>query len=166
MKNNIFKMFASALGFFYREIIIYVPFVIIIFFGFDFSYKIITDPFSKELSERLIGAFKISASLAGISFYAGYMTTDTIKKPIFYNNGERLFHAAVLLIVSNLTNRFLLTLETLQINRYFSSTIVILFVFLHIVFIVYALICAAFGLVGLLKILHTETEKLFKKNNA
>ena len=166
MKNNIFKIFASALGFIYRKIIIYVPFVIIIFFGFDFSYKIITDPFSKELSERLIGAFKVSASLAGISFYAGYMTTDTIKKPIFYNNGEKLFHAAVLLIVSNLTNRFLLTFETLQINRYFSSTIVILFVFLHIVFIVYALICAAFGLVGLLKILHTETEKIFKKNNA
>ena len=80
MKNTISKIFANPLEFIYRKIIIYTPFVIIIFFGFDFSYKIITDPFSKELSERLIGAFKVSASLAGISFYAGYMTTDNIKK--------------------------------------------------------------------------------------
>jgi len=83
MKNTIFKIFASALEFIYRKIIIYVPFVIIIFLGFDILYKIITDPFSKELSESLIGAFKVSASLAIMSFYAGYMTTNTIKNPYF-----------------------------------------------------------------------------------
>ncbi len=166
MKNPIFRIFAGTLEFIYRKVIIYVPFAIIIFIGFDFSYKIITDPFAKELGERLIAGFKVSASLAAVSFYAGYMTTDNIKKPIFYKNGERLFHAAVLLIVAKLINRFFLTSETLQINSYFSSTIEILFVFLHIVFIAYALICAAFGLTGLLKILHTETEKLFKKNDA
>lgn len=166
MKNPILKISVSALDFIYRKIIIYVPFAIIIFIGFDLSYKIITDPFSKEFGERLISGFKVSASLAAVSFYAGYMTTDNIKKPIFYKNGERLFHAAVLLVVAKITNRFFQTFETLQINSYFSSTIEILFVFLHIVFIAYALICAAFGLVGLLKILHTETQKLFKKNDA
>ncbi|MDR4506625.1 MAG: hypothetical protein MRJ65_00065 [Candidatus Brocadiaceae bacterium] len=165
MKNIVFKLFFIALEFIYRKIILYVPFALFLFFGFDFSYKIIADPFSKEMGERIIGAFKIAASLAGLSFYAGYMTTEQKKKPVFYNNGEKLFHATVLFLISNILNRFLLTVETMQINVYFSSILIVLTSFLHLVFIIYALICAMFGITGLLKILHIETEKLLQKKN-
>lgn len=53
----------------------------------------------------------------------------------------------------------------MQTNVYLSSTFIMLEVFVHLVYIVYALIRAMFGITGLLKILHKETENLFRKND-
>ncbi|GEM_PF-2524930 len=81
----------------YSKVIIYIPSVILAILSIRFLYIFWFDTSNEAVNEAIVDTMKICSTFSALAFYAGYMTTKEHKKPIFYINGERFFHAVAIL---------------------------------------------------------------------
>jgi hypothetical protein len=143
----------------YSKFIIFTPSIALAILGIQLIIVFWFDPVSVQLNERIITAIKMASTLAALSFYAGYMTTKTHKKPLFYLNGERFFHVAVMLFSINLLQKLLISQEAFISSDLALSAALILINSIVSIFMVYSIILMCTGLYSLLKVLHLEVKQ-------
>ncbi len=140
----------------YSKFIIYIPSVLLAILGLKFLYIFWFDISNEVVSESIVDTIKICSTLSALAFYAGYMTTKEHKKPIFYLNGERFFHAVVILFSVNILLKMFnfLTVNIqdplyLAWSQYGIKAIAVIFLLY-----VFGLMCV--GLQSLLKVMHMD----------
>lgn len=143
----------------YSKFIIYIPPIALTILGFHFLIVFWSDPISDQLNERIVTALKMASTLAALSFYAGYMTTKEHKKPIFYINGERFFHVAVILFSINILQKLLFFEATLITNNLVLLVSQLMMNIIVSIFIFYAIALMSTGLFSLLNVLHLEVKQ-------
>jgi hypothetical protein len=158
MKRLYSNKFTCFLERIYRYIIIYVPCILLSLYYIEYCKNIYTGEYTQDTFDRVTTGVKIAATMAALSFYAGYMTPYETKKPRFYQNGERLFHATALLLVSTMIQNYLLRYEIYNLPEFVTVCLTPVLKICLIVFISYAIYCLMTGITGLLKVLHWEME--------
>ncbi|MCK5478163.1 MAG: hypothetical protein KAI44_04545 [Methylococcales bacterium] len=143
----------------YSKFIIYTPSIALAILGTQLLIVFWLDPVSVQLNERIVTAIKMASTLAALSFYAGYMTTKSHKKPKFYLNGERFFNVAVMLFSINLLQKLLISQVVFISNDLALSTSQILINCIVSIFMVYSITLMCTGLYSLLKVLHLEVKQ-------
>lgn len=164
MKRLIFNKFTSFIEMLYRRVMVYFSFLVIAIYGLGIIYVMISDPYSFEHFKKLVGSAGGTATLAGLSFYAGYMTPHQHKKPVFYDNGEQLYHATILFSVAAVIFSCVLILESSPISGLLLATITSILILIIISFFVYGLILTNIAVVRLLLALHSDYYKLLHEN--
>ena len=159
MKLNIKKKITELLEHIYSKFIIYTPSIALAILGFQLLYVFWSDPVSDQLNDRLVKAIKMASILAGLSFYAGYMTTKEHKKPMFYLNGERFFHVAVILFSINILQKVLISQAILILNGLVLSAFQMVINIIVSIFMIYSMVLICTGVYSLLNILHLEIKQ-------
>ena len=163
LKANVSSFMKKINQFFeiiYRKFIIYIPPIALAILGCQLLYSFWIDPSNIQINERIGSTIKLASTMAGLSFYAGYMTTKEHKKPLFYLNGERFFHAAIMLFSINLLQKLLISQSLSSItNSLALITIQLLINSIVSILIIYCLILMCTGLYSLLHTLHLEVKQ-------
>jgi len=163
LKANVSSFMKKINQFFeiiYSNFIIYMPSVALAILGSHLLYSFWIDPANIQLNERIGSSIKLASTMAGLSFYAGYMTTKEHKKPLFYLNGERFFHAAIMLFSINLLQKLIISQSLSSISNDLALiTVQLLINSIVSIFIIYCLILMCTGLYSLLHTLHLEIKQ-------
>ena len=83
-----------------EEMFFYVPIIVIISVGYQYIGLSFDIKYSHEQYKIIIGAIGITATLSSLSFRASSSSEDRKKKIIYYNQGQKLFHATILFIIA------------------------------------------------------------------
>jgi len=140
----------------YSRGIIYIPSIFLAILSMKFLYTFWFDTNSELVNEALVDTMKICSTFSALAFYAGYMTTKEHKKPIFYINGERFFHAvAILFSVEILLKMF----GFLSVNIHDALFLVCAqngIKTIAVIFLLYSIGLMCAGLLSLLKVMHMD----------
>jgi len=140
----------------YSKVIIYIPSLLLAILSLRFLYNFWFDTSSESINEALVDTMKICSTFSALEFYEGYMTTKEHKKPLFYLNGERFFHAVAILfsveillktfnfITVNIHNVLFLTWAQNGIKT------------IAVIFLLYSIGLMCVGLQSLLKVMHMD----------
>ena len=94
-----------------NEIFFYIPFTLLAYLGIAYTGKILSDPYSEEQYKLLIGLIGTTATIAGLALRASSIAEDQDKRNVFYNSGERLFHATILFSLATLMKYVILQIK-------------------------------------------------------
>jgi len=159
MFGGLMKNINQFLEHIYSKFIIYTPSIALAILGIQLLFVFWLDPVNVQLNERIVTAIKMASTLAALAFYAGYMTTKEHKKPLFYLNGERFFHVAVMLFSINLLQKLLISQTLLIGNSLVLESSQVLIAAIVSIFMIYSLILMCTGLYSLLNVLHLEVKQ-------
>ncbi len=148
------KSLSNLLEKIYLNSILFVPAAVLVGFVIFYSFFLMTNPPSLDFEKTFLGLDLVSATFAGLLFYASYATKVSKKSILFYNEAERFLHSAARLSVATLLEGYLLLPFFQKTDFLLKKPIELVLTFTTIVFFVLAMGCLIKGIFNLLKILH------------
>jgi len=103
--------------------------MIIILVAYQYTALSFDKKYSYEQYKIIIGVIGVTATLSGLSFRASSSGEDSKKKKIYYNQGQRLFHATILFIIAISINYIYYEMSPIMFSSYS-----IVFKYFHLIF--------------------------------
>jgi len=147
MKQNLSKLSATL----YLKCFIFIPIPIIIGLGVFYIFLLIKEPYSMEREKVLFGIDIISATLAGLIFYASSAAKDIDKKRMYYVDAERFLHATILMSVATILEGGVILVGSSGQQYLFKGVSSFILIFSTIIFFLLSLQNLTIGLFSMMK---------------